>query len=210
MKRLTFTLTLIAATIAAGGLALAQGINPKDGRPADPGSPIRQPGVPLGQGSPFCSAPSVAIPDNSPAGVTDNLIVGASFTLTDLDVSLLVAHSWVGDLTATVSHSGGCSVTIVERPGNPASTFGCSSNNIDATLDDEAGSPAENACNPAPPALSGPLSPNNPLSACDGENVNGTWSLTVSDAAAGDTGTLNEWCLVTSPVPVELMEFHID
>src|SRR5690606_11005902 len=36
----------------------------------------------------------------------------------------------------------------------------------------------------------------NPLSAFDGEDLSGTWTLNISDNALGDTGALTEWCLV--------------
>jgi subtilisin-like proprotein convertase family protein len=47
-----------------------------------------------------------------------------------------------------------------------------------------------------PPAIAGTFSPNNPLSAFDGESIAGTWTLTISDRASGDEGTLNAWCLL--------------
>ena len=77
----------------------------------------------------------------------------------------------------------------------PASTTGCSANDINATLSDE-GSPAvEGMCNGTPPAISGTPSPNNPLSAFDGQSANGTWRLTASDNAGIDTGTVTRWCI---------------
>ena len=77
----------------------------------------------------------------------------------------------------------------------PASANGCSGNNIDATLDDEAGSPVETQCAATVPTILGTFSPNNPLSAFDGQTLAGTWRITVSDNAGADLGTLNEWCL---------------
>lgn len=37
--------------------------------------------------------------------------------------------------------------------------------------------------------------PSNPLAAFNGQPATGNWSLTVSDAAGGDTGRLNGWSL---------------
>lgn len=55
------------------------------------------------------------------------------------------------------------------------------------------------------------------LSAFDGENAQGTWSLTVDDNAAADTGTLNNWGLVISGLgealpaaPVAGFEFAVE
>ena len=35
---------------------------------------------------------------------------------------------------------------VVDQPGVPASTFGCSGSNFDATLDDDAADPVEDQC----------------------------------------------------------------
>lgn len=202
-KQLILGLGLV---VLAAGVLLAQAA--KD--PAEIGQRNGPPQefVPFGSG--YCNQPGVAIPDNSPGGVSDNISVPGSFTLVDVDVSLNVTHTWVGDLAFTVTSPTGTSVTIVDRPGEPASSFGCSGDDINATLDDEAASPVENECSGSIPAIGGSFTPNNPLSAFDGEDAGGTWTITAVDNAGGDTGTLNEWCVVTDPVPVELQEFSID
>ena len=46
--------------------------------------------------------------------------------------------------------------------------------------------------------LTGNFLPNNPLSAFNGENPNGTWTLTAVDAAAGDTGSVRAFSLLFS------------
>ena len=144
-----------------------------------------------------CSTPAVSIPDSNPTGVTDAIVIAASGVLTDLNVSVDSTHSWVGDLVFSVT-DGTTSATIYDQPGVPASTFGCSSNDVDATLDDAGATPVEDECAPGPPGIAGTFSPNNPLAVFNGAPFAGTWTMTASDAAAGDTGTLNEWCLIAS------------
>jgi hypothetical protein len=170
-------------------------------------------------GSPFCSNPNVAIPEPAGGGsVTDSQVIANSFSITDLNVSVQIPHSWVGDLTITLAKTAGPGspigpITIMARPGVPASTFGCSINDINATLDDQAATEVEVVCNPAPPAIGpGPYNPDpGGLNASfAGVDINGTWALNVADAFNGDTGTLVQWCLITTPVPVELMEFAIE
>jgi subtilisin-like proprotein convertase family protein len=137
------------------------------------------------------------VPDNTPAGVTDDLVVVDSGEIIDMNVSLDVTHTWVGDLAFTLEHvDTGTTVTFYDRPGVPASTFGCSGNDIAATLDDEAATPVEDECGAGTPTIAGSFMPNNPLSAFDTEDLAGTWRITASDNAGGDTGTLNEWCLL--------------
>lgn len=145
----------------------------------------------------ICNNPNLAIPDGDGNGVDDPSIVLASGTITDLDVTLDVTHTYVGDLKFTLTHNDtGTSVDIYDRPGNPATTFGCSGNDILATMDDEAATPVEDVCNTSGIAIEGTFGPPQPLSAFDGEDLGGTWTLNVSDNAGADLGTLNEWCLI--------------
>jgi len=133
-------------------------------------------------------APGVAIPDNDPTGVTSTLTVSDDVVLTDLDVNLDIAHSWIGDLTVTITSPAGTAVTVVDNIGGPG--FGCSEDNIMVTLDDDAAEAVQDQC--ASP-IEGTFSPLNPLAVFNGENTMGDWLITVSDGAGGDTGTINNW-----------------
>ena len=109
----------------------------------------------------------------------------------------------MGDMIFRLTSPGGTTVTLYDRPGVPASTFGCSSNNLFAlTLDDEAGSALEGQCPGGTDAgpLTGTFTPNNPLSAFDGQNPNGNWTLTAIDAAGGDVGTVRNFSLIFGAV----------
>ncbi len=146
-----------------------------------------------------CSNPALAIPDATPAGTTDTLNIASGGTITDIDISLDVTHSWVGDLVANVSRPLGTAVTILERPGIPPGNFGCGGDNIDTIIDDGSGVPVEGVCAGGNPTIgTGPFSPNNALSAFNTEISNGDWVITISDNAGGDTGTLNEWCVIAT------------
>ncbi len=147
----------------------------------------------------ICFNPGLAIPDNSPAGVSDPRSVATSGTLIDLDLGLDVTHTFVGDLIVTLTHDAtATSVVLIDRPGVPATgSFGCSGNNISAILDDEAANPVEDEC-AVDPALAGSLTPNNALSAFDGLELSGGWTLNISDNAGIDTGTFDSWCLIPS------------
>jgi subtilisin-like proprotein convertase family protein len=145
-----------------------------------------------------CRQPALPIPDNP--DVSDTMTITSTGEIQDLNVSIDAAHTWVGDLVFTLEHQDtGTSVTMIDRPGVPATTFGCSGDNIDVELDDEGvDGPVENQCSTTPPALFGNPTPNNPLSAFDTEDTSGTWILSISDQASGDTGTLNEWCVIAT------------
>ena len=151
-----------------------------------------------------CVTPNVAIPDSNAAGVNSTLTFNNVGNITDVNLYLRGTHTWVGDLIFTLTHPNGTtSVTAVDRPGIPASTFGCSSENFDLWLDDDGpDGPVEDQCF-APPALRDRPTPNNPLSAFNGLEASGVWTLNVSDNAGGDTGTLQEWCVeiaVSDPI----------
>lgn len=119
--------------------------------------------------------------------------------VTDVNVTLVANHTWVGDLDFRLIHEGVTRV-LIDNPGIPASTFGCSGDNLNVVLDDEgAGGPVENVCNVAPPAISGTRTPNQALSGFDGQNAAGAWSLVIDDSfAGGDNGTLTQWCVSIS------------
>lgn len=147
-----------------------------------------------------CREPSIAIPDNDRTGVSDALSVTDTGQLTDLKVEVAAQHSWVGDLVFVLRHENTATeVTLVDRPGVGAgSSFGCSGNDVDATLDSAATDAVESACASPAPALQGDLAPQQTLQAFVGEDLSGTWTLTLSDNARQDRGSLSRWCLAAA------------
>ncbi|MCW5519097.1 HYR domain-containing protein, partial [Aureitalea sp. L0-47] len=137
--------------------------------------------------------PALPIPDSDPAGISTTITVADVGTVLDMNVDLDIEHTWVGDLIVTLESPAGTSITMIDRMGAPPGTFGCSNNDLLVTLDDEATLPIEDECSGSP--ITGSFTPNEALSAFDGEDVNGDWILTVSDNAGGDTGTINGWTL---------------
>lgn len=147
-------------------------------------------GVPTFQSA----SPGTAIPDNNPTGVNVTMTL-PSGTISDMDVRLdSITHTWVGDLKMTLTSPGGTSVVLMNRPG--AGGNGSSGDNFTNTvLDDEADTPIE-AIGPTGP-FTGSWRPDEPLSAFDGQERGGTWTLNVSDNAGADLGTINTWSLAT-------------
>ena len=147
-----------------------------------------------------CNNPNVAIPDNNAAGITDTMTIAGGGTLTDVNVSINATHTYVGDLIFTLSRVFPAnSSVVIDRPGVPGSTFGCSGNDINTTLDDAGLTAVETECAAAVPTIgTGPFSPNNTLTVFNGNSSNGDWTLNVTDNASADTGSLNQWCLITT------------
>ena len=124
-----------------------------------------------------------AIPDNG--SVTSTLAVPPGGVIADVDVLDLVGtHTYMGDIDFTLTSPDATAVVILARS--------CSSaDNFNLNLDDEAAPGAW----PCPPVGGGTYRPSNPLSAYDGEDSTGTWSLTVADHAGQDFGQLQGWGL---------------
>lgn len=105
--------------------------------------------------------------------------VAESFTISDLNVSLSIDHTYVSDLRVRLIAPDGTSVQLVNRRGG-------SSDNVRLTLDDEATSNVSSAS-----VLNGTYRPERLLSAFDGKNSAGRWQLEIVDVARVDSGTFN-------------------
>ena len=140
--------------------------------------------------------PPLAIPDGSGVFASDTFVVPDSGIISDLNVGITISHTFNGDLIVRLTHNG-TTVVLVDRPGFTGSGFGFGDDGFNIILDDEgSGGSIENATTGGPAVTSPPsYVPNNPLSAFDGMDRNGTWVIEVSDNASQDTGTLDNWSL---------------
>ncbi len=144
----------------------------------------------------FCSSQGTAIPDNAPGGVSDVLSIAEPGSVIDVSVSMNISHPFVGNLVANLTNnSTGVSIELINSPGSQNTSGGCPFADVDVALDDEASELTGTACNSTSPALGGSWKPNEALSAFDGSDFTGDWTLQVIDTAASNVGTLNEWCL---------------
>jgi uncharacterized protein YvpB len=144
----------------------------------------------------YCSGAGMVIPDQYQPGISSTILVEDTRFIGDLDISLDISHTWVGDLAVWLTHQEtGKTVSLFDRPGYPGSKEGCSGDNIGMVLDDEITLPAEDRCAASPAAISGAYLPNQPLSAFDLERATGSWTVTVADLDKSSIGTLNGWCL---------------
>ncbi|MGD9101661.1 MAG: proprotein convertase P-domain-containing protein, partial [Anaerolineae bacterium] len=127
-----------------------------------------------------------AITSSVPTVVTSTLVItDGPFMITDVDVVALTGtHTYIGDLEFALQSPTGTRVQIMARSCDFEENF-------DINLDDEA-APGSWPC---PPDDGGVYRPSNPLSAFDGQDSNGTWSLVVTDYAFGDGGSLESWGL---------------
>lgn len=113
-------------------------------------------------------SPNLAIPEG---GTVANAITvsGTAIDIDRVEVTLDIAHTWIGDLTVSLVSPDGTTSVLVDRPGvSSSNTYGASQDNIRFTVDSVQ---------------------------FWGESANGTWTLIVGDAVVGDAGTLNSWTL---------------
>lgn len=138
---------------------------------------------------------AVAIP-TGPAVVTSTVSVsGAGPYLWDVDLTTLLQHTFSNDLDVTIQSPAGTIVTLTTDNG------GSNDDVFNGTLwDDQAGDTVTDHVY-ANLTTASPLSPEEALGAFRGENPNGTWTITISDDAGGDGGSLNSWTLDIYTLP---------
>lgn len=143
----------------------------------------------------FVHSPAIAIPDNNSTGIKDTISIFDSGTISDLNVPIRLTHPNIGDIFVSLESPNGTVVTLIDRPGFPATTNGCDTDGINVTLVDTASQAIENAC---PAVVGNYYSPQSPLSAFFGESITGDWILTVSDnsGVSPHLGNLITWKLV--------------
>ena len=138
------------------------------------------------------SAVSTAASADVPRPLTDNSMTASALSVAglvgfvfDLDVRLDVTHPFDEDLDVVLVSPSGRRVALFNDVGSNGDHF------TGTVLDDEAA--AAIATGAAP--FAGRFRPAQPLSAFDGQDPNGAWTLEVTDDSMGFTGTLNAWSL---------------
>jgi subtilisin-like proprotein convertase family protein len=152
-------------------------------------------------GGDLCEQADLAIPDDTAAGITSTLTVPPGGAIEKLEVALQIDHSYVQDLIVELQHPSGTVVRLVNEPG-------CSGNDIDVILDDDAGLSIQNDCqaDPDPAYPADRYQPDGTLADFNGLGIGGIWTLTVSDNFEADTGTLRRWCLIPTQANENVFE----
>ncbi len=116
-----------------------------------------------------CDSPALAIPDDDSNGVSTVISVDLDREITSIKLDLNLTHTFIGDLMVELTSPQGTTVILHNRSGGSA-------DNIIGTYPDD-------------------LTPDQSLDAFLGQSMEGDWTLSVSDHAGWDTGTINQWCL---------------
>lgn len=121
----------------------------------------------------YCASPALSIPDNNATGVNSQVLVTSGDILVSLTCSVNITHTWKGDLIVELKSPKGTTVRLHNRTGSSVDNI-IAHYGVDTAVD-------------------GPGT----LADFAGELPIGLWTLHVRDAASGDTGILNNWCLNT-------------
>ncbi|MFQ5422782.1 MAG: proprotein convertase P-domain-containing protein [Phycisphaerae bacterium] len=141
--------------------------------------------------------PPLAIPDGAAQFVSDSVTVPDTGVIVDLDLGVNITHTWNGDLTVRLTHNA-TTVVVIDRPGFPCvdSNFGFNNDGFSIFLDDEGmGGYVEDIDVPTGVVSPPSLVPNHALSAFDGQDPSGVWTIEVRDDVAQDSGTLDNWSM---------------
>lgn len=153
----------------------------------------------------FWNVTPLPIPDNAPSPATSTIAAaGLADQIGRVRLTTFITHTFPGDLEVTLRSPAGTVSTIAYRRA------GTADNVFNGTLWDDEADPG----NPVPfPAnvfaasnlvtdttftanvVKATLVPEEAMAAFNGENPNGTWTLSIRDSASGDTGVLERWSL---------------
>ncbi len=160
----------------------------------------------------------VSIPDNNLTGISSVLSGAALNNLTDVNLTLSIAHTCVPDLHIELLSAGGTRTVLINAftEGGIFGGLGCPSGFTSTTLDDEAATNLRVGTAPFTGSFNvdfGAIV--NPFDSYDGQSAIGTWTLFVSDRAGSDVGRLAAWSLTftgtdaTVPEPESLALFGV-
>jgi subtilisin-like proprotein convertase family protein len=148
----------------------------------------------------------------------DASAIPAGNTVSSVNITTAITHTWVGDLTAKLISPNGSSLTVLNRPAfvEPADDgTGCCGDSSDllsanpisfldgaaATAESMGGTLTaaqviclnDSICSFSPsPGVSASLAN---FAGFAGGNASGTWNLCIGDSGSGDTGQLSSWSI---------------
>src|SRR6185503_9101661 len=132
---------------------------------------------------------AVPIPDSPAPAINIPITVADVMTLTDVNVSFRINHTFDGDLQISLVHPDNTVIPLVTNRGSSGANFGTGTLDcagVPTLIDDQAASAVSTGSAP----FAGTFRPESPLSALNGKPSNGTWNLRIQDTAGQDTGTV--------------------
>jgi subtilisin-like proprotein convertase family protein len=128
---------------------------------------------------------------SDPIGDLNFSFDGSSCTNAPFATTVGFDHTFVGDLIVTLTSPQGTTITLMNQPGG----FNNSGRNFCNTVLDDSASDLIQTITPAGSPYTGSFKPASPLAAFNGQNGNGTWTLTVTDVFPLDGGNVRAFSL---------------
>jgi MYXO-CTERM domain-containing protein len=147
------------------------------------------------------SGSGFAIPDGNSTGAFSDIVVADNFLVNDITVGLLLSHSYIGDIAATLTHIDTNTTVDLFNHVSDSSNLNGSYNFNDAFTGDlwtVASSGDSSFTIPGGdyfPTGAGSSAKVPMLTTISGLLSSGTWRLKISDYSPGDAGTLGSWSL---------------
>jgi len=116
--------------------------------------------------------------------ITPTIVISDSFTIGRVEVAVAGTHTFIGDLSFTLTSPAGTSVLFQNRACGGADNFDFISSDFASTAL-VCGSQADHQT----------WLPSEALSAFNGQSSSGTWTLSLQDHAGQDVGVLTAWSL---------------
>lgn len=144
------------------------------------------------------------------APLVRNFTVGTSYTVGNVDLALLVTHTYRGDVRVTLQAPDGTRVQLVDGDSNTIS-----GDNLNVRLDDSAAQvvntdSATGAHSTTAPPFQNTFAPNGALSAFAGKNSAGTWRLEVCDIyPTADNGSFRYAELYLTSAPATFADLSL-
>src|SRR5262249_44892290 len=104
-----------------------------------------------------------------------------------------IEHTFIGDLKLTLTSPSSTDVLAIDRAD------GAGNNLCQTFLDDESSGPSIQSVTTSSAPFTGSFTPNQRLSAFDGEDANGTWHLQAQDFSKQDTGNIRAFSVLLTP-----------
>ena len=136
----------------------------------------------------YFASPGAPVGPGGGTVTVDTIVIADAGVVADLNVTLDITHTWVGDLDIDITSPAGTTVRVFDE-----GQLGDADDMVNTVFDDE-GANLPIASNLDAP-FTGSWLPFEPLGAFDGEPIAGTWTITVTDVNDDDGGTLNAWSL---------------
>jgi uncharacterized repeat protein (TIGR01451 family) len=148
-----------------------------------------------------------ATPCSNP--LTRTFAVTTSYTVTDINIGILLAHTYRSDLTLRLRAPDNTSVTFMTATGGALDNINMLFDDSDPDSIGSDGSSDVATATTAVPAYADTRNTANALAALNGKNALGTWTLEICDSAAGDTGTFYQADLYLTSPPANFADLSL-